>query len=98
MVSKVRLGKAESRLQEAIRGFISRRRQRVGMQSQRFRLLSPLASLDRGWALVRSKSGSIVRQVTDVAAGDELTILMRDGTLAVQVTTPPNEDRKPEDT
>jgi len=85
MTLKVRQMKGEARLREAARAFLVRRKQRARIQAERLRLLSPVASLDRGWALVRRQSGSVVRQVTEVTANEEVSILMRDGTLGARI-------------
>ena len=91
---KVRQLTAAAGLREAARGFVTRRRETGRVQAERLRLLSPLASLDRGWALVRRQSGSVVRQVADVALGEEVSILMRDGSLAARIVriAPQGED------
>lgn len=77
--------RSETRLREAARAYLSRRRQRAQLQAERLALLSPVASLDRGWALVRRSNGSVVRRATEVAVGEELAILMHDGVLAARV-------------
>lgn len=82
---KVRQMKAERRLAEVAQAYLARRRQRVHVMGEGLRLLSPLASLDRGWALVRRKTGSVVRQVAEVTPGEEVSILMRDGKLTARV-------------
>jgi len=87
MKLEVRQLTSEARLREAARAFLVKRKQRARIQAERLRLLSPLASLDRGWALVRRQSGSVVRQVTEVAANEEVSILMRDGTLAARIVS-----------
>lgn len=79
------LSRAEGRLRDAARATLSRRRQRAQLQAERLKLLSPVASLDRGWALVRREGGTIVRRATEVAVGDALAILMHDGVLAARV-------------
>jgi exodeoxyribonuclease VII large subunit len=82
---RVRQLRAEARLKNASQRHLLRLFQRARVQAERLRLLSPLGSLDRGWALVRRQSGSIVRQVTDVTAGEDVSILMRDGTLVARI-------------
>lgn len=47
--------------------------------------LSPLAVLSRGYALVQNAEGQLVRSVTQVVAGEELTTRLQDGTLASRV-------------
>jgi exodeoxyribonuclease VII large subunit len=51
----------------------------------RLHSLSPLAVLNRGYALVLSDAGSLVRSATQVAAGDRLTTRLADGTFASRV-------------
>lgn len=77
--------RSHARLEAAMRKLLAGLGQRAAMATERLALLSPLASLDRGWALVRRQSGSVVRQVTEVAAGEEVSILMRDGTLIARI-------------
>ncbi|HRE88684.1 MAG TPA: exodeoxyribonuclease VII large subunit, partial [Myxococcota bacterium] len=66
---------------------------RLALSAERLRLLSPLASLDRGWALVRREDGSLVRSVAEVAAGTPIEITLRDGTL--HATVAPRKDEDP---
>lgn len=47
--------------------------------------LSPLAVLSRGYALVQNAEGQLVRSVTQVVAGEDLTTRLQDGTLASRV-------------
>jgi exodeoxyribonuclease VII large subunit len=45
----------------------------------RLHSLSPLAVLDRGYALVLSAEGSLVRSTAQIAAGDHVTTRLADG-------------------
>lgn len=65
------------------------RTERLAMAGERLRLLSPLASLDRGWALVRREDGSLLRSIADAVAGEPIDITVRDGT--VRATIAPRE-------
>ena len=57
----------------------------------RLHSLSPLAVLSRGYAMVLSDSGSLVRSATQVASGDRLTTRLADGSFASRVeSTAPN--------
>jgi exodeoxyribonuclease VII large subunit len=47
--------------------------------------LSPLAVLDRGYALVLDAHGALVRSATQVAAGDHVLTRLSDGTFTSQV-------------
>ena len=52
----------------------------------RVRALSPLATLERGYAVLQDDSGHVVTSVTQVASDDRLRARVRDGTLGVVVT------------
>lgn len=65
---------------------VRRLSERLELASERLRLLSPLASLDRGWALVRREDGSLLRSVTDTGPGATVDIALRDGNLKAIIT------------
>ena len=48
--------------------------------------LSPAATLQRGYAVLQTDAGAVVRRPADVAAGDRLRARLAEGELAVQVT------------
>ncbi|MEA3286935.1 MAG: exodeoxyribonuclease VII large subunit [Candidatus Marinimicrobia bacterium] len=52
---------------------------------QQVQLLSPLAILDRGYAVLSQDDGQIIQSVEQVAAGDQVRIRLKDGTLGVAV-------------
>ena len=55
-------------------------RERLAGATARLAALSPLAVLDRGYAVVRQeKTGTIVRSVKQVKAGDKLNVRVSDG-------------------
>jgi exodeoxyribonuclease VII large subunit len=49
------------------------------------RTLSPQATLDRGYAVVQTEAGAIVRSATDLASGDHLKLLLASGSAPVIV-------------
>ena len=51
----------------------------------RLHSLSPLAVLDRGYALVLSAEGALVRSTTQIAAGDRVTTRLADGSFSGRV-------------
>lgn len=52
----------------------------------RLRALSPAATLERGYAIVRRADGQVVRATGEVAAGDPVRIRLADGEIAATVT------------
>jgi exodeoxyribonuclease VII large subunit len=51
----------------------------------RLRALSPRAVLDRGYAIVRTSSGAVVREAASVSRGDALQVALGNGTMQVTV-------------
>jgi exodeoxyribonuclease VII large subunit len=68
----------------AIRRILEARRSELGRVGAQIAALSPLAVLDRGYAMVRHGE-TIVRDASQVAAGDQLTIKLAKGELGVVV-------------
>ena len=62
----------------------SARRAELGQLGAQLAALSPLAVLDRGYAMVR-KAGAIVRDAAAVRPGDRLQVRLAHGSLAVTV-------------
>jgi exodeoxyribonuclease VII large subunit len=55
--------------------------------------LSPLATLDRGYTIVRSADRRTLRSVNDVTPGDDVEVVFRDGSAAATVArVTPNAD------
>ena len=65
----------EQRLERAIGAIISAAGQRLGTLDQILRTVGPMATLERGYAIVTEKRGGrIVREAKDLQAGDPLRI------------------------
>ena len=62
-------------------------RSRLELESSAGRLhaLSPLATLDRGYAIVRTDEGRTVRSVDGLQRGTQVDVVLRDGTAAATV-------------
>jgi exodeoxyribonuclease VII large subunit len=58
---------------------------RLAVLSGRLHAISPLRTLERGYAIVQKEDGSVVRSVSDVAVGDELTARVPDGLIRATV-------------
>lgn len=74
------------RLEQAINRHLERWRGRLEMDRARLNAVGPLATLSRGYAIVRrDDDGRIVRSVGDVAAGDRLRVRVADGSFDAAV-------------
>ena len=72
-------------MQHAVhRSIVEAREQTAGLAA-RLRTLSPLATLDRGYALVNREDGTPVPSAGDVQPGDRVLIQWRDGTRTSRV-------------
>ncbi|MHB0988317.1 MAG: exodeoxyribonuclease VII large subunit [Bellilinea sp.] len=75
-------------LERAARGLTAGhrlRRARVDGLASRLQALSPLAVLQRGYAVVRGLDGRVLQSVQQVKPGDAITARLKDGELSAQV-------------
>ncbi len=80
------------RLEQAIVRHLERRRGRLDMARARLNAVGPLATLSRGYAIVRREDdGRIVRSVGDVTAGDQLRVRVADGSFDAAVESQEKE-------
>jgi exodeoxyribonuclease VII large subunit len=62
-------------------------RQRVSGLTDQLQALSPLAVLDRGYAIVtQAANREVVRSASQVTAGDALEVRVSEGSFKVEVT------------
>ncbi|MBP8002670.1 MAG: exodeoxyribonuclease VII large subunit [Chloroflexi bacterium] len=73
------------RLDQAMQRRLERVKGRLAVAQAHLQAISPLATLARGYAIVRQPDGKIVRLVEDAAAGDTIHIQLSDGSLQVRV-------------
>lgn len=71
----------QSRLIAAQNQNISRCRQRYIAGASKLDAMSPLKVLSRGYAIVQNEKGSILRSSTQTAAGQTITVSLKDGKL-----------------
>ncbi len=81
---RARLERQGERLRAAPRTFLERRRAVLDHSGARLQALSPLATLNRGYAIVRS-GASVVREAGHVERGAALEIQLAAGSLAARV-------------
>jgi len=79
-----RLTRTHDRLIRAPALLVERRRAALAQKAGRLRTLSPRATLDRGYAIVR-REGELLRSAADANAGDPLSVELADGAFAARV-------------
>jgi exodeoxyribonuclease VII large subunit len=52
--------------------------------------------LGRGYSVARRPDGTIVRRARDVAAGEDVSVLVQEGTLDCRVTATSERDDRPQ--
>lgn len=57
----------------------------LASQVQALQIVSPLATLERGYSIVMTKQGKIVQNTNDVTMGQQLQVKLNKGQLSVQV-------------
>jgi exodeoxyribonuclease VII large subunit len=79
-----RLTRQGERLRSSPRLLLERRRATLDRSGARLQALSPLATLNRGYAIVRA-DGSVLRDAADTHAGDRLRVQLAVGSLDAHV-------------
>ena len=93
-LTRERLAASRTRLDRALERALSARVAHLGSLNARLHSLSPLAVLDRGYALVQSADGTLIRTTAQIAPGDCVTTRISDGVFTSRVETT-NTSRKP---
>ena len=74
-----------TRLQRAVEQALHASRAAAGALDARLHSLSPLAVLDRGYALVLDADGRLIRSVAQIAPGDPVSTRLADGSFSSRV-------------
>ncbi|HEY8587406.1 MAG TPA: exodeoxyribonuclease VII large subunit [Rhodanobacter sp.] len=80
-----RLGEQEQRLRRAIERILERRHSSLRQAGQALHALSPLATLERGYAILFDAGGQVLRSAQGVDTGTRLQARLVDGELSLQV-------------
>jgi exodeoxyribonuclease VII large subunit len=80
-VRGLEVAELRQRSRRTVRHALDRAGDDIGHQRARARSLSPLATLERGYAVVQTGAGAVVSSVGSTAAGDALTIRVADGRI-----------------
>ena len=84
-----RLAAANDRIRTAAQAALTRRRIRLDRAQTRLQSLSPLAVLNRGYSIVYTASGQILRNAAEATPNQLITTRLAQGTLASRVVQPP---------
>jgi exodeoxyribonuclease VII large subunit len=79
-----RLASERARLHRASALLVERRLAALDRSAAKLRALSPLATLERGYAIVR-REGSVVRAAGSLAPGDEVDVRVAEGSFGARV-------------
>jgi len=94
-----RMNNLEQRLEVAGRNRIDRLQQRLMLAGRTLDSVSPLATLDRGYAIVTERdSGQLLTAASSVAAGVNIQARLAEGSLEATVTGTNEEDEHNENT
>ena len=83
--ARAHLADYRTRLQRSMEQTLHASRATAGALDARLHTLSPLAVLDRGYALVLGADGRVIRSAAKVAPGDALTTRLADGEFSSRV-------------
>ena len=90
--NRQRLDGWHARLERAMQRRLDESRHRFSLLQTQLTAVSPMATLGRGYAIVRDDNGRIVRSPANVQSGDPLTVQVRDGQFGVVVTGDGGQD------
>ena len=82
----------QNRLVSAETRVVNRKNQQFVALTSKLDAMSPLKVLTRGYALVRTEEGEVLRSVRQVSPGDRIVVALSDGTLTAAVTEKENAE------
>jgi len=91
--TRERLSSRTTRLDRSVERTLSAADARLHALDARLHSLSPLAVLERGYALVRRSDGGVIRSIAQVTGGDRVTTRLSDGEFNSIVETPERKKR-----
>lgn len=77
----------ELRLDGAMRTSLAYQKQTMLLASAKLEAVSPMATLARGYAIVRDKHGVVRSAASQLSAGDEIEIQLNDGSVGAEIKT-----------
>ena len=80
------LSQLDKRFQQSFKQGLTQQQQRFAALTEQLHLVSPLATIARGYSITRSKKGAIIKSVESVKVGDEVSVQLSDGKLNAKVS------------
>ena len=93
---RARLERLSEQVAPLARIRLERARTRLDALHRHLRHLSPLQILERGYAVVRTRTGAVIREAEQTAVGDLLQVRLHCGRLRVQVQDTKSADDTPD--
>lgn len=84
-ITRTKLDTGTNMLQRAMQARLAQHRNRLDQLTGKLNALSPVRILDRGYALVFDSAGNLVKDATQLSAGDRISARLSRGTLAAEV-------------
>ncbi|WP_394172588.1 exodeoxyribonuclease VII large subunit [Thalassotalea litorea] len=84
-VQAIRLQDLSARLNHAVLTHQDKQQQKLASLAHNLNIVSPLATIARGYTITRDATGNIIRSVSNVECGDEISVQLADGQLQAQV-------------
>jgi exodeoxyribonuclease VII large subunit len=95
--ARAALGPLEPRLLAALRARLSRWRGRLEADAARLDALSPLAVLERGYAIATTDAGQVLRDAADASPGQRLRLRLHRGAVRTRVESADAGEPEPSD-
>lgn len=95
-LSREQLARADEKLKITIQQILRQRKEQCDHMAQSLHLVSPLATLGRGYAIVRDRNGAIVRNTAHLASGDQISARVANGLITANVTSVNESEHGPE--
>jgi len=83
--SREALERSAYQLDKAVQGILTKLQDRLEHTAGALNVVSPLATLGRGYAIVRDEQGNIIRNAPDVAAGDWISAHVANGMFTAEI-------------
>ncbi len=83
--ARMRVDGLQARLDRAMGQRLQTAGSRLALLDARLTAVSPQATLDRGYAIVRDGNGRVISSIADVGDGDRLRVQVSDGAFVAQV-------------